>query len=60
MFMLEASIGRDEVDKAFKAYFEQWKNKHPSPADMKASFEKSTGKNLDKFFELLKQEKGFK
>jgi len=60
MHILEAAIGRDQVDEAFRAYFAAWKNKHPSPQDMKNVFEKTTGKNLDKFFGLLKQEAGFK
>jgi aminopeptidase N len=60
MYMLEASIGREKVDNAFKAYFATWKNKHPSPQDMKASFEKSIGGDLTKYFDLLKQEAAFK
>ncbi|TKC09975.1 M1 family metallopeptidase [Pedobacter polaris] len=60
MYLLEASVGRDKVDNAFKAYFNEWKNKHPSPQDMKTSFEKSLGTNLDSFFELLNKEGSFK
>ncbi len=60
MHILESAIGKDKVDEAFKAYFAAWKNKHPSPQDMKNVFEKATGKNLDKFFDLLKQEAAFK
>lgn len=60
VFLLESSVGRDKVDEAFQSYFAEWKNKHPSPADLKAAFEKATGKDLSQFFELLKQEKGFK
>ncbi|MDQ7949589.1 MAG: M1 family metallopeptidase [Pedobacter sp.] len=60
MYSLEAAIGRDQVDAGFKAYFQKWKNKHPSPTDMKESFEKATGKGLTKFFELLNQTASFK
>ncbi len=60
MYLLEAAVGRDQIDNAFKTYYKDWKNKHPSPQDMKASFEKSLGKNLDQFFELLNKQGSFK
>jgi aminopeptidase N len=60
MYSLEVEIGRDQVDNAFKAYFSEWKNKHPTPNDMKRSFERTTGKNLDQFFDLLKLPTSFK
>ncbi|WP_316766156.1 M1 family metallopeptidase [Pedobacter frigiditerrae] len=60
MFLLEAAVGREKVDNAFKTYFNDWKNKHPSPLDMKASFEKSLGSNLNQYFELLNKEGSFK
>lgn len=60
MYMLESNIGREGVDKAFQTYFAEWKHKHPTPQDMKASFEKSTGKDLTKFFDLLKLAASFK
>lgn len=60
MYSLEATLGREQIDAAFKAYFRQWKHKHPTPDDMKNAFEKSTGRKLNKFFELLKEEKSFK
>lgn len=53
MYMLEAAIGREKVDKAFQFYFSEWKHKHPRPEDMKAAFEKSIGGNLTDFFNLL-------
>lgn len=59
VYILEISFGKDSVDKAFQTYFSQWKNKHPQPEDMKASFEKSLGRNLDNYFKLLKKEGGF-
>lgn len=59
VYILEVSFGRDKVDKAFQDYFSLWKNKHPQPKDLKASFEKSLGKNLDNYFRLLKKEGGF-
>ena len=56
VFQLEKKVGRDKVDAAFKAYFNEWSNKHPQPEDMKASFEKSLGTNLDEWFGELKKE----
>ena len=53
MYLLESSIGKEKVDKAFQYYFSQWKHKHPTPQDMKAAFEKSIGGNLNDFFMLL-------
>lgn len=59
MYMLEAAIGREKVDDAFKYYFQTWKHKHPQPEDMKAAFEKSSGAKLNDYFELLKKKGKF-
>lgn len=48
---LQQYIGVDDFDKAMQAYFEEWKFKHPSPSDLQASLEKSTGKDLEWFFD---------
>ncbi|MFT3844879.1 MAG: M1 family metallopeptidase [Lacibacter sp.] len=53
--MLEQQLGKSAFDNAMQNYFQQWKMKHPSPADLKTSLEKSTGKNLDTSFALLHQ-----
>ncbi len=55
LYELEQMFGRDKIDAAFQEYFKTWKNKHPQPEDMKASFEKSLGINLDDFFAELKK-----
>ena len=55
MYMLETSVGKEELDKAVQNYFKKWKNKHPRPEDMKAAFEESINGRLDKFFELTKK-----
>lgn len=47
---LEAYLGRETMDQCFKAYFERWKFKHPSPADLQAVFEEVSGRDLDWFF----------
>lgn len=50
---LRAYLGNDAFDKAMKAYYEEWKFKHPMPEDLRRSIESSTGKNLDWFFNDL-------
>ncbi|WP_316833275.1 M1 family metallopeptidase [Pedobacter aquatilis] len=59
LYILESQIGQEKFDKAFQSYFSEWKNRHPTPADFKASMEKSLGVNLDKYFELLNQKGKF-
>lgn len=53
LYRLQQSIGEEGVNNAFRNYFNDWKFKHPTPADMKSSFEKSVGFNLDAWFSLL-------
>lgn len=59
MHYLEVEFGREAIDKAFHAYFDEWKFKHPSPADFKASLEKSLGKDLTPYFDLLSKKGSF-
>jgi hypothetical protein len=60
LYLLESQVGTEKMDKAFKDYFNTWKNKHPQPEDLKVSFEKSLGLNLTKYFELLNKKGQFK
>ena len=48
MEILEGSKGPGEFDKAMKAYYEQWKFKHPSPEDFRKTIESSM--NIDTRF----------
>jgi aminopeptidase N len=57
MYFMESQLGRENMDKAMHAYYENWKFKHPYPDDMKASLEKTLGKDLSPYFDLL-QKKG--
>lgn len=59
MYLLESALGFDKTQAAVQLYFQQWKNKHPQPEDMKASFEQATGEDLDAFFELTRKEGKF-
>ena len=58
VYDLENTIGRDKIDAAFRNYFKEWKDKHPQPEDLKASFEESINGKLDDFFKLLNKEGG--
>jgi len=49
--MLQSHLGTERFDAAMQAYFDTWKFRHPSPADLQASMEKSTGEDLSWFFE---------
>ena len=60
LYLLESQVGTEKMDKAFKLYFDTWKNKHPQPEDFKAALEKSLGLNLTKYFELLNKKGQFK
>ncbi len=54
LYVLEISTSREKLDNAFKAYYDQWKFKHPYPEDFKATLETSMGLKLDRIFDLLK------
>ncbi len=47
---LEQQLGDSLFEHCFRNYFKTWQYKHPLPGDMKASFEQTTGLNLDWFF----------
>ena len=50
---MEEKNGKEGFDKAMKNYYDQWKFKHPQPADFKKAMEQSTGRNLDSAFSYL-------
>lgn len=50
---LQAYLGEERFDKAMQAYFEEWKFKHPTPADLRRSIEQSAGEDLSWFFNEL-------
>ena len=50
---LEDYIGKETFSKAMKAYYQQWKFKHPYPEDIQKIFEEVSGENLDWFFKDL-------
>jgi hypothetical protein len=48
--MMGYIMGNETFDKAFRTYFNTWKFKHPNPNDFKRVMEKSSGMELDWFF----------
>ena len=44
MHDLEQRLGGDVIDKAFRAYYERWKFRHPSIADFRQSLVEASGK----------------
>ncbi|MDG2209651.1 MAG: M1 family metallopeptidase [Flavobacteriales bacterium] len=55
---LRQALGSDVFDVGMHAYFDAWKFKHPSPADLRISLETSTGKDLSWFFDDIVQTTG--
>ena len=55
MYTVELSLGDDKLQQAMHGYFNNWKFKHPYPADMNASMEKSINTGMTNLFELLQQ-----
>ena len=48
---LEHYLGTAEFDRIMHRYYDQWHFKHPLPSDLRAVFEKETGKDLGWFFD---------
>jgi len=50
---LMAYLGEDTMDKCLHAYYDEWKFKHPQPADLRRVFERESGKELGWVFDGL-------
>ena len=59
MYIAELSVGPGNLDKIIKAYYEEWKFKHPYPEDLKAIFEKEMNMKFDDLFALLNKKGKF-
>lgn len=59
MYLMEKHITRNKLDQGIKAYFNEWKFKHPYPEDLQSSLEKAVGLNLENLFALLNKEGNF-
>jgi aminopeptidase N len=60
MYIMEISIGKENLEKAMHAYFEKWKFRHPYPEDLKEVIENSSGTDMNKLFMLLDKKGSFK
>ena len=54
-FYLMDYLGAEKFDAAMSAYYQQWKFKHPQPADVQKTLETQTGKDLSWLFKDLIQ-----
>lgn len=48
---LEQYLGREEMNRILKLYYEQWKFKHPQPQHLRAVFEHNSSKPVAWFFD---------
>lgn len=55
MQLLENKLGNAAFDRGMQSYFENWKYRHPTPADLQRTLEQSSGTNLDSLFQLLEK-----
>ncbi|MGI8597910.1 MAG: M1 family metallopeptidase [Chitinophagaceae bacterium] len=56
MYIIEANFGKEKLDNAMKAYFNEWKFKHPYPEDLQKVLERELEVPLDTYFDLLKKQ----
>jgi aminopeptidase N len=56
MYIIEANFGKEKLDNAMKAYFNEWKFKHPYPEDLQKILERELEVPLDTYFDLLKKQ----
>ncbi|MBC7950131.1 MAG: M1 family metallopeptidase [Chitinophagaceae bacterium] len=59
MYLVEMSLGEEKLSKVIKAYYNDWKFRHPYPEDLKAEFEKQLNIRADGIFELLNKKGKF-
>ena len=50
---LKSYLGESLFDSCMNHYYSEWQFKHPDPNDLKTSFEKTSGQNLNWFFDDL-------
>jgi aminopeptidase N len=60
MGLLEASVGKENFNRAFKIYYSQWKFRHPYPEDFRKSMELTLQRSLKDIFDLLHKRGTFK
>jgi hypothetical protein len=50
---LERTLGEERFLAAMRGYFDRWRYRHPTTADLQASLEEGTGESLNWFFQPL-------
>lgn len=50
-YHLQHALGEEKMQNIMQSFYQEWKNKHPGPSDLRHHFEKESGKNLDWFFD---------
>lgn len=53
MALLEKDLGKANFDSCMQQYYQQWKFKHPYPADFKLAIEKASNQNINQRFQQL-------
>lgn len=53
MLSLERFLGQETMDRVMKAYFEEWKFRHPTSEDFIRTAETASGRDLDWFFDQV-------
>jgi len=56
---LESYLGEETMSNCIRAYYDEWKFKHPKPKDVEEVFERVAGKDLDWFFKGLIESDGY-
>ncbi|MGH2553150.1 MAG: M1 family aminopeptidase, partial [Chitinophagaceae bacterium] len=59
MYIVELSVGMDNLDKVLKSYYSNWKFRHPYPENLKAEFEKVLQMKFDDIFNMLNKKGKF-
>jgi hypothetical protein len=54
-YYLKDYLGEELFDKCMRAYFDEWKFRHPQPEDIETTLERVSGKDLDWLFKDLIQ-----
>ncbi|MBO4244486.1 MAG: hypothetical protein J5882_05465 [Bacteroidales bacterium] len=58
-YIIEQTIGSDNMRKALNQFVNNWKGKHPHPYDLFHTFESVSGKDLTAFYQNWFKETGF-
>jgi hypothetical protein len=60
MYIMESSLGKEDLFRGIKEYYNEWKFRHPYPSDLQSAMEKGSGKQVSELFALLQTKGNFK